>query len=282
LTGRSDRGGHLLLGLALVLIVTASLGFGDRPSAAQGTSASPTSAPAASPHPSSPAASPLPAAPATPAPLALWSPVDLAEIPFDYSCGGLSFKARAIADGLAIEDASPPILGTARFGGPSTHDRTWRVVADDGGRVTVAAVIDARAHTESPLYTVDLVRSPQGWVWQEEGTCSPWARFPAGLGGYWRLDPTRPRPSPGSRRLHLKVWHQGCQSGIRIRGTPQSAVTEEAVLVAIPVETTSHSDACSPGAPTRVTVRLPEPLGDRELYDAGQLPLRLVASKRDR
>jgi hypothetical protein len=36
---------------------------------------------------------------------------------------------------------------------------------------------------------------------------------------------------------------------------------------------------CTPGAPTRVTVRLPEPLGDRDLYDAGTLPIRLVASR---
>ena len=58
-------------------------------------------------------------------------------------------------------------------------------------------------------------------------------------------------------------------------------MTDDAVLIAVPVETTSRSDTCPPGPPTRVTVRLPEPLGDRELYDAGKLPLRLVASELD-
>ena len=57
-------------------------------------------------------------------------------------------------------------------------------------------------------------------------------------------------------------------------------MTGEAVLIAVPVETTTRGESCRPGQPTRVTVRLPEPLGERELYDARKLPLRLVASTR--
>ena len=208
--GRSNGAALLLRGLTLVLIVPAMLIVASRTSTAQDATAIPTPAAGASSGPSSPAASPPSIAPATPDPLAMWSPVDPSEIPFDYSCGGLSFDARAIADGLPIGDASPPILSTARFGGPSTDERTWRVVADDGERVTVAAVIDGRARTGSPLYAVDLVRTPEGWDWEGEGTCSPVARFTDGLGGYWRHDPGRPPPSPGSRRLYVKVWYMGC------------------------------------------------------------------------
>jgi hypothetical protein len=264
---RHGRAGLPPPGLAAVMIILGVLILAGQPSAAQDASSIPT-----------PASSAGAIAPEVPEGLAMWSPVGLAEIPFDYSCGGMRFKASAIADGLPIEEASPPILSTARSGGLSTDGRTWRVIADDGERVTVASVIDGRARTESPIYTVELVRSPTGWEWEREGPCSPGARFDTGLGGYWRLDPGREPPSRDSRRLHLKVWHMGCTTGIRLRGQPQVTMTDEAVLIAVPVEPTSRSTRCRPGPPTRVGVRLPEPLGDRALYDAAKLPVRLVQS----
>jgi hypothetical protein len=58
-------------------------------------------------------------------------------------------------------------------------------------------------------------------------------------------------------------------------------MTDEAVLIAVPIETTSQSGRCKRGSPTRVSVPLPQPLGERDLYDAGKLPIRLVASTRD-
>jgi hypothetical protein len=239
-----------------------------------------------------PAPSPTPtdraAGASRPEPLELWSPVDLADIPFEYSCGGDPFRAQAIAEGQLSLDADPPIYGTAMFGGPITHLGTWRVVADDGERVTVATVVDDRPDAESALYSVDLVRTAQGWDWEGEGDCWPWARFQrggrtTGLGGYWRLDRRRPAPTARSRVVHLKVWYlEGCRSAVRLRGRPRVAMTEEAVLIAVPVATTSGGDVCIGGSPTRVAVRLPEPLGERDLYDAGTLPIRRVNSKAGR
>jgi hypothetical protein len=191
-----------------------------RPSAAQVAPASPRASPAASAQPATKQlASTQPVRSAPPAPLAMWSPVDLSDIPFDYECGGLSFQAHAIADGLAIKDASPPILATARFGGPSTHDGTWRIVADDGERVTVAAVIDGRARTESrSIRSTSSVRPGVG-TGRVKAPVRPGARVADGQGGYWRLDPRRPPPSTGSGALHLKVWYMGCQASIRLRGS---------------------------------------------------------------
>jgi hypothetical protein len=58
--------------------------------------------------------------------------------------------------------------------------------------------------------------------------------------------------------------------------TPRVVVTEDAVAAAVPVLNLVDSANCNPGTPTPVIIRLPEPLGDRALYDAGILPMRRV------
>lgn len=49
------------------------------------------------------------------------------------------------------------------------------------------------------------------------------------------------------------------------------------MLIAIPMGSKVHSDMCHGLGPTKMTITLPKPLGDRALYDVGSLPVRLVA-----
>jgi hypothetical protein len=73
--------------------------------------------------------------------------------------------------------------------------------------------------------------------------------------------------------------YSGCPSAVKVRGKPRVVTTEDAVAVVVPVVNRINSDACSPGEPTPVSIRLPEPLGDRALFDAGVLPMRRVRVK---
>lgn len=165
---------------------------------------------------------------------------------------------------------------------------------DDGERALVVAARTGRRHPSGGvLYYVRLKRTsgssggaswdtaPWEWEWEGEGDCEPHARWPGVFagGGHWRHDRSEPPPGPDSRSIHVKVWsHRECRESVEPRGKPEVRMTDEAVLVGIPVATTSVGDMCVPGPPTRLKIRLPEPLGDRQSYDAGVLPLRRVGT----
>lgn len=213
----------------------------------------------------------------------LWGAIRPDDIPVLYTCEAPdTFTAAELASAPEPEDVSPSILissvtdpeETASYGG-------WRVVADDGERTLVIAARDdrSRASQRWPVYYVQLARASTGWTWQGEGDCKPSARFPETMagGGFWRLDGRFPLPRPDSCALHIKVWDdRECRSSVEVRGEPIVEMTDDAVLVAIPVARTSVGDMCTPGRPTRLRVQLPEPLGNRDMYDIGALPLRLV------
>jgi hypothetical protein len=162
--------------------------------------------------------------------------------------------------------------------GPDAH-----LLWTDDDHAGVGVVVDGSPRSRSPIYYHDLEQVDG--VWREsggEGDCQPWARFEhlRALGGRWRLDPAFPPPDRRSTVLHALVTYPGCPTAVEPRGRPRVATTDEAVAVAIPVVTTNTSDMCTPGKPSAVTIRLPEPLGDRTLYDAGTLPMREVRATR--
>jgi hypothetical protein len=55
-------------------------------------------------------------------------------------------------------------------------------------------------------------------------------------------------------------------------------VTADAVLIAIPMRALVRSVSGPCLGPTRMTVKLPKPLGERALFDAGELPIRRVTA----
>jgi hypothetical protein len=201
-------------------------------------------------------------------PAELWSPVELADIPFWYTCGR-AFHAVDLEEAPTGLEVDPPI--------PTTRP----IVFNDGTDAMAVSVRDpGRSPQEGALWYREYERTEDGWVGGSgSGTCEPWARFPTvgGLGGYWRLDPRRSAPNARSRRIHLKVWYgRECPSAVRIMGRPRVHLTDEAALIAVPVTVRHNTDVCIGGRAERVTARLPEPLGDRQLYDAGTLPIRAV------
>jgi hypothetical protein len=158
--------------------------------------------------------------------------------------------------------------------GPDAH-LLW---ADEDDAV-VGVIVHGAPRARQPIYTHDLEKVDG--MWREgggEGDCQPWARFEQlrALGGRWRLDPAYPPPDRRSTVLHALVTYPGCPTAVEPRGRPRVATTDGAVVVVVPVVTTSTSDMCTPGKPSAVTIRLPERLGDRTLYDAGTLPMREV------
>jgi hypothetical protein len=204
----------------------------------------------------------------------LWSPVDLATLPWPYTCSSPAFRASAIAAPGGIPTEDPRLARLVQARGPDAH-LLW---ADEDDAV-VGVVVDGSPRARQPIYYHDLENVDGLWrAGGGEGDCQPWARFEQlqALGGRWRLDPAYPPPDRRSTVLHTLVTYPGCPTAVETRGRPRVATTDEAVVVVIPVVTTNTSDMCTPGKPSAVTIRLSEPLGDRTLYDAGTLPMREV------
>ena len=119
----------------------------------------------------------------------------------------------------------------------------------------------------------DGVWSIVGW-----GDCVPEAIFQrqGAVAGYWEIAGDEP-PGPEATSFDIDAWpSEACHGRVRVQGQPRVRLTDDAVLVAIAVHPISHNDVCRPGKASKVTVTLPQPLGDRVLLDAGRLPMPLV------
>jgi len=216
------------------------------------------------------AASPSPSV----TPATLWTPIDLDLLPWEYACF-LPFDPSAIAmpGGIPTDDAD--LAEMVRAHGPDAH-----LLMVDDRFALIGEVVDGGRRALDPIYQYRLERwdGDGRWVWSAEGDCRPWATLtgPPAVGGHWRLDPAYPPPTRRSRVLHALVVYSGCPSAVKLRGQPRVVLTDDAVAAVVPVVNRVNSDSCSPGTPTPVTIRLPEPLGDRTLYDASRLPMREV------
>lgn len=213
--------------------------------------------------------------PADPPFQGFWRPLDPADIPFDYTCGGLTFTTSDLASAAPTSDVPGPLATVIEEVGPQiSDDADWYIVRQT----------DEAAVAFSPYPTLvdvqDLSRTDEGWRFRGGGGgCEPRAVFGDATAGRWRLDPAFPAPGPRSRTLQV-IGYRAC-NGTQRDGKARIELTDEAVLIAIPMRTTrsgSHDECLGP---TRMTVSLPEPLGQRALYDASSLPLRGANEKLD-
>jgi len=185
---------------------------------------------------------------------------------------GWSFSAGALSPDRAGVSDDPRLTEEVRSHGINAH-----LLVADADVTLIGVVVDGSRRSRFPLYVYSRQKVDGNWS-PGEGDCRPWAvlAHPRGLGGRWRLDPAYPPPGRGATVLHALVTYPGCPQAVNLRGRPRVVTTDAAVVVVVPVGTVFNSDACSPGEPTPVTIRLPEPLAGRTLYDAGTLPLREV------
>jgi hypothetical protein len=84
-------------------------------------------------------------------------------------------------------------------------------------------------------------------------------------------------PAPDDTEVALEVYEQACASGRsaedRVR-LVDLEVTDDQVRLVIGVEPLDGAQTCPSNPPTPMVVELPEPVGDREVVDAGVLPPR--------
>lgn len=106
------------------------------------------------------------------------------------------------------------------------------------------------------------------------GGCATGMPIDEGGAATWALAPDADI-GPDTTEFTAMVTERACASGQssadRIIG-PGIEVTEDAVTVTFRVRPLSGAQECQGNPPTPVSVRLPEPIGDRQLLDGGREP----------
>jgi hypothetical protein len=91
----------------------------------------------------------------------------------------------------------------------------------------------------------------------------------------WSLADPQVSPDPGATELALMIAEVPCSSGSPIEGRTEPPVIETSatsVIITIKVHQLLGGLQTCPLHLWPMTVRLPEPLGDRQLLDGGQVP----------
>jgi hypothetical protein len=200
----------------------------------------------------------------------LWQPLDPADIPFRYSCRfDLSFTTTDLVTASPTADVADALAAVIEEVGPqiSSDDAEWYVVRQTDDLALALAPMGSTVDDQN------LYRTDEGWRLRAGGgPCTPRATFGDTGVGRWRLDPAFPSPGPTTRTLHV-LGYLACNGSER-DGKARIELTDEAVLIALPMRTTRTGGSGACLGPTKMTIRLPEPLGQRTLYDASTLPLR--------
>lgn len=150
----------------------------------------------------------------------------------------------------------------------------WVRVADVPGRVQFVA----RAVAADEWAVAGFFLANGTWQLDLMGQCSPRPVVPAGISlATWWLDPAFAAPAAADIIVHALIVEQACASGKPPVGRvlePQVFEGDTWVVVLVTVENFPGGADC-PGNPSfPITVTLPSPLGDRELFDGSAVPPR--------
>jgi hypothetical protein len=114
-----------------------------------------------------------------------------------------------------------------------------------------------------------------GWMFSEGGECHLQIALPDGVGfASWRLDPDR-RPAPDTTTIHVLGTEMSCAGGKAPVGrvlAPIVLPTDEAVTIALVVRHVPGGADCEGNPEFVQDVTLPQPLGDRPLFDGSTVP----------
>jgi hypothetical protein len=298
----AERGGALKeRRLAATLAMVALLVVGCTPTIVPTVSlqaeATPTGRPTASPAPSptpTAAATPVQTMASPPPDLTVVEPVDGTNLPLAardgapglVSCGQL--RPTTLEALVAVPTGAETGVGAeydvlrstiATYGDDpefAFRGQTFREFRLDATNVTF---LGGMGDPEGPFSTIDVRLSDGQWRWAGmTGGCKLTGAPGPGWGAVnWTVDPAFADPTPKTRTLHLLATDYECVGGARLRGRLAPAwvfLQPHIVWVQLFAQLPEPGAECTDQKPTKVTVRLPEPLGTREVADANPTPCR--------
>lgn len=199
--------------------------------------------------------------------VSLTGPIDPADVPFAYGCHGIGFTAQDVAGAPLLSGVDPEGLASVLRIAPRAGigELEWRRVASNGVRTLAFGRTPDGATDAAMVYG-------RGGVFiyaASGGACAQ----PVGSSAIRRvaLDPTKPGPTRTSRVLHLRTT--GCSDPTLY--PTRIAWLRGHLLLRIPLapSRTGRDSEVGCSDTVRFDVRLPQPLGDRRIWNAANLPL---------
>jgi hypothetical protein len=196
------------------------------------------------------------------------SPSPSAASRFLYQCAATVFDPAVLEAPEGLERDDPELrdlVDSLQRSRPHTVDG-WRIVAEYGGVVHAMALRPGRGYVSATFE-----RSGDEWTPDGFEECDPEVEFGRESFGTWKL---AEEPAPGDTELVVVAHEYKCSGGRRLtqrNTTPLVSYTEEVITIVLRVAP-PRDVTCPDNPPSRLTIELDEPVGDRELIDAAVYP----------
>jgi hypothetical protein len=203
--------------------------------------------------------------------------------PYQATCGYMGFNPVSVFSGPAEAERGAGAPEAALRGMLVRNfpfplpDHGWRLAAR---RHRKALFLYGRlgAEFESPdqLGDIELEHRDGRWRMRTSGSfCNMFTVWHGRDAGAWQLAPKQPPLSPATRRLQVVTGARCARNQEPPLVTPRfDEIAGKLVMTLLLKYQDSPGGICEPGLPPwpPVVVELPEPLGDRELYDGAFFP----------
>lgn len=192
-----------------------------------------------------------------------------------YAChGDFPFDAWHFKDGRAEERRGEKAAALRRvlssWSGEGMPQSGWRRV---GFTETYA---DFVARDDQERFYAVLVHRQYGrwraWSW---GDCTPEAVIGNVSIVEWALDPESPPPLPDDKVIHALINERACHSfddPLDRMKDPIVFYEEDRIYIVLSAEPLEGAQTCPGTPPVKFDIELDEPIGLRELWDAGTYP----------
>lgn len=198
------------------------------------------------------------------------------------SCGGAGFAENLLDAPGRAETLDDPAAAALRqhLAEPGVEytwlpDAGWREVARSDTEVTYVA--DAIPESDPPYAVVTVARDGDRWRVSGWAQCRLQAVVAPGLGlASFRVDPGV-ELTAAHTEFPVLVTERACNSGQDAQGRivePEIVLSQDAVTVVFAVRPRPGGQDCPSNPETPHILRLPEPLGDRTLFDGSEIPPR--------
>jgi hypothetical protein len=200
---------------------------------------------------------------------------------YRYSCEGppgflptlLGQPATAELEDHPSAQGLRDFLSEGSFGLGPLPDSGWWLVSRDEKEAQYIARLPGEV--ESPLGYVTMQSSGARWTFATGGFCLPEVLFEGRVSATWTLPSNRPRPQPTTVEFIALVTDTGCTGGQPVGARlipPVITYTEGSVFIVFSARPSQGLTTCQGKPPTEALVQLREPLGNRNLLDAGVFP----------
>ena len=200
---------------------------------------------------------------------------------YRYSCAGptgflptlLEQPATAELEDHPSAEGLRDFLSDDSFGLGFLPDSGWWLVSRDEKEAQyIARLPDG---VEFPFGYVTMQSSGARWTFAAGGFCLPQVLFEGRVSATWTLPPKQPHPQPTAVEFVALVTDRICTGGQPVGPRllpPVITYTEESVFIVFSARPHQGLTTCEGEPPTEALVHLREPLGNRNLLDAGVFP----------